>query len=105
MILEVRTYTMFPNKRSEWLHYYEENGLSIQMRLLGQLVGFFISEIGTLNQVIHMWRYESLADREARRAALARDPEWQTYVANSPPGLLQSQQNQILVPTSFSPMT
>ena len=102
MILELRIYTTFPNRRAEWLRYYEQNGLPIQMRHLGKPVGFFTSEIGDLNQVVHMWKYESLADREARRHTLARDPAWQQYVAKAPPLLLQSQRNQILSPTAFS---
>lgn len=104
MIMELRTYTMFPNRRAEWLRYYEHNGLPIQKRHLGEPVGFFTSEIGELNQVVHMWRYELLADREVRRHALAHDPAWQAYVVNAPPMLLQSQRNQILVPTTFSAM-
>ena len=71
MILEVRTYTaQTGGGTARWLEYYEKHGLPPSRRHLGQLVGFFTSEIGPLNQIVHMWRYESLADREARRATL-----------------------------------
>jgi len=46
--------------------------LPVQQKFLGGLVGFFTCEIGTLNRIVHMWKYESLADREARRAARRR---------------------------------
>ncbi len=49
MIVEERTYTMQPGKAAEWLAFYGERGLPIQQRLLGRLIGFFTSEIGTLN--------------------------------------------------------
>jgi hypothetical protein len=104
MILEVRTYTTHPGKVNQWLEYYEKNGLPVQKRLLGRLVGFFTSDIGTLNQIVHMWAYDSLADREARRGSLPKDPEWQAYLKNQPQGVLLAQETKILVPTSFSPL-
>ena len=68
MILEVRTYTAQPGGGlARWLDFYEKNGLPPSLKHLGGLVGFFVSEIGPLNQIVHMWRYESLAI--ARRAA------------------------------------
>src|SRR5205823_5849665 len=59
MIVEERIYTMQPGKVQEWLAFYGERGLPIQNRLLGKLIGFFSSEIGTLNQVVHLWAYDS----------------------------------------------
>jgi hypothetical protein len=106
MILEVRTYTaQTGGGTARWLEHYEKYGLPPSKRHLGQLVGFFTSEIGPLNQIVHMWRYESLADRETRRAALYADPDWQFFLKNGPqPSPLISQESKILVPTSFSPM-
>ena len=58
----------------------------------------------TLNQVVHLWRYESQADREARRAAMAADPAWGDYLrVSEEAGLLVAQENRILKPTDFSP--
>ena len=106
MILEVRTYVAQPGGGlARWLEHYEKHGWPAQLRHLGGLVGFFTTEIGPLNQIVHMWRYESLADREARRAALYADPDWQFFLKNGPqPSPLISQASEILVPTSFSPM-
>ena len=42
---------MQPGKAAEWVTFYGERGLPVQQRLLGRLIGFFTSEIGTLNQV------------------------------------------------------
>ena len=38
---------------------------------LGELVGYFYSEIGPINEIVHIWAFASLDDREARRAQLA----------------------------------
>ena len=102
MIVEERIYTALPGKAQEYVRMYTEEGLAIQRPILGNLVGYFTSEIGTLNQIIHMWAYEDLADRAARRATLLADPRWKAYSAKVTP-LLLSQENRILVPASFSP--
>ena len=104
MIVEMRTYTAQPGKARDWLDYYEKNGLPVQKRVLGRLVGFFTTELGALNQIVHLWAYESLADREQRRAALVKEPEWQAYLKNNPSHLLAAQETKILVPTPFSPL-
>jgi NIPSNAP len=105
VILEVRTYTAHPGKAAQWLQYYEQHGLPVQLKYLGGLVGFFTCEIGTLNRIVHMWKYESLADREARRGAMAKDPAWHDFIRNGPqPSPLMAQESQILIPTAFSPL-
>ena len=48
-------------------------------KYLGEPWAYFTTETGTLNQFVHMWRYESMADRERRRAAMYADAEWNAY--------------------------
>ena len=103
MIVELRTYTIQPTKMKEWLDNYEKFGLPTQLRMLGRLIGFFTTEIGPLNQVTHLWAYDSLADREARRAAMMKDPEWERYRKSITP-IVVAQECKILTPTSFSPL-
>jgi hypothetical protein len=103
MIVEERIYTMQPGKVQEWLAFYGERGLPIQQRLLGKLIGFFHSEIGTLNQVVHLWAYDSLAHREEARGKLAKDPDWLAYQRDAPK-VIQHMENRILVPAQFSPI-
>ena len=55
-------------------------GLAVQKRILGHLVGYYSVEVGPLNQVVHLWAYDSLDERAKRRAALWADPEWLAYV-------------------------
>ena len=57
-----------------------------------------------MNQAIHLWAYDSQADREARRGKMAADPAWGDYLKRSEEaGLLLAQENRILRPTDFSP--
>ncbi len=51
----------------------------------------------------HLWAYANYADREARRANLQADERWREFLTRLQP-LLHTQQNRIMVPTSFSPL-
>lgn len=82
MIYEKRTYTINPLKMADWLALYQSDALAVQTDHLGQLIGFFFTEIGVVNQVVHIWAYESLDDRLVRRARMAQDERWQTFSRN-----------------------
>ena len=102
MILEMRTYTLHPGKMAEYWGHYAEGGFAAQdPRLAHHLVGYFQSDLGTLNQVVHLWGFESLADMETRRNARDADPAWQDYLERSE-GLVVTQENKLARPTEFS---
>ena len=103
MIVEERIYTLHPGKVPEYMKHYETEGLEVQTRHLPRMVGYFTTEIGPLNQVIHMWGYDSLDQRAERRAALGADPAWQAYVAKIRP-LIITQESKILLPMPWSPI-
>ncbi|MES2413805.1 MAG: NIPSNAP family protein [Pseudomonadota bacterium] len=102
MIYEHRTYTVAHGKMDDYLARYEKHALPIQLRHLGRLLGFFVSEIGPLNQVIHIWVYDSLADREQRRAAMDADPAWTAFKETNR-GTFVAQDVKILNNARFSP--
>lgn len=103
MIVEERTYTLEVGKVPEYLRLYEEEGLAIQTRILPRMVGYFSTELGTLNQVVHLWAYEDFEERTRKRAELVADEHWQAYVAKVRP-LILHQENRILIPAPFSPI-
>jgi hypothetical protein len=103
MIVEQRTYTAHIGKTAEYLKIYEAEGLPIQTRILGRLLGYFTTEIGELNQIIHMWGYDSFEERTRRRAELFANTDWLAYIAKIRP-LLVRQETKIMTPTSFSPI-
>ena len=102
MIVEQRTYEIRPGQLAEYRRLLEEEGVHIQRPILGRLIGYFYSEIGDLNQVVHLWAYDSFEDRTTRRARLFADPRWR---ALSPrlTALVVRQSNRILLPFAFSP--
>jgi NIPSNAP len=72
-------------------------------RHLGQSIG--ATDVGTVNQVVFFWGFESQADREQRREALEADPDWVSYRKKSADaGNVQHQECKIIKSTRFSPM-
>src|SRR5690348_11824491 len=79
MIMEERIYTFAPGKLQPYIDRFVVEALPIMRRHLGEPVGCFVTESGDLNQLVHLWRYQSMADREIRRAAMYKDPDWLDY--------------------------
>ena len=105
MIVELRTYTVKPLRTGDFLQLYEQAALPLQQKYLGHLIGFFVSEIGPLNQVVHLWGFESLADRESRRIKMEADPGWSLYRdALRTLDVIVDQESKILKSTVFSPL-
>jgi hypothetical protein len=103
MIVELRTYTLHPGKLGEFLGVYLPEPFDLQKRILGNLLGYYTTEAGTLNQLVHLWGYQSFEERLQRRAALMKEPVWQAYV---PKGMacIQLMESKLLLPTAFSPV-
>lgn len=105
MLVEQRTYTIAPSKLGKWLELYETYGLPVQLKYLGNLLGFFQTELGPLNQVVHLWGYDDLNERQRRRGEMAKDPAWHEFLRrNEELGVIRDQESKILVPVKFSPL-
>lgn len=105
MIVEMRTYTVRPLRTNDFLQLYERAALPLQKKYLGKLIGFFVSEIGALNQVVHLWGFDSLAERERRRFQMEQDPGWDLYRnALRDLDVIEQQETKILRSTAFSPV-
>lgn len=98
--VDERIYTLKAGQVPVFLKLYEEEGMEVQVRILGKMVGYYFTDIGPLNQIVHMWGYNSLDDRYARRKQLQAAPEWQSYAAKMRP-LVTHVENKILVPAPF----
>ena len=102
MIVDVRTYTLIPRKTPVYVDLFEKHALPVMKRHGFELMGYYTSQIGALNQVVHLWRYASLADLERKRAARDADPEWASFLARTE-GMVLMQDNKIMKPAPFSP--
>lgn len=105
MIVEQRTYTIKPLRTSDFLELYERAALPLQKKYLGHLVGFFVSEIGPLNQVVHLWAFDSLAEREQRRKEMTKDADWPLYLNELRAlDIVLGQETKVMKSVSFSPV-
>ena len=105
MLIEERCYVLHAEHTpAMYFEAYRQSGaLDLQMKTLGKLLGYFVTEIGELNAIVHLWGYDSFEDRARRRALLAAEPVWQDYLVTIRP-MLKSMNNRLLTPTDFSPI-
>jgi hypothetical protein len=101
VIVEERTYHVYTGKLGELVKLYATEGIEVQKVILGGFVGAFTTDIGELSCYVSLWRYDSFAEREERRARLQADERWQAFLPKIQP-LIHTQRNRILVPTPFS---
>ena len=102
MIVEERIYTLHPGKVPVYMKNYQAEGLAIQEPILGNLVGWYYTDFGPQNQIIHMWGYDSLDERQRRRAECAADPDFLAYVKKAREFIV-AQDVRILVPEAGTP--
>jgi NIPSNAP len=74
MIYEFRTYTLHPRTLPEVLKRWTD---ALEPRLkLSPLAAFWYTEIGPLNQIIHVWPYENTLERSKIRADAVKRGIW-----------------------------
>lgn len=74
MIYEFRTYTLTPGSTPKVLEMFGE--AYEHRKKYSELAAFWTTEFGPLNQIIHVWPYESMQHRDDVRAEAVKDPNW-----------------------------
>ena len=103
MIYEMRTYQLAFGGLPEYLEVAESMIIPAVAEFGLKPSGFWYTEIGQLNEVVHLWAYEDLNERQEKWAKWAKDPR-RAEVAKRLRGVVLNQTNKILSPTAFSPM-
>jgi hypothetical protein len=103
LIVEERTYHVYTGKLPELVRLYAEEGTHVQQEHLGNLVGAFTVDVGDVSTIVHLWGYESYAERERRRALLQADQRWKDFLTKIQP-LIHTQRTRMLLPTPYSPV-
>ena len=73
-LYELRTYTLHVGKMAEAVKLYQEIGFPALQKggQAKKLVGYFQSDTGTINQLVHLWKFDDDTDRRAHWAAVLR---------------------------------
>jgi hypothetical protein len=66
-------------------------------------IGFFYSQIGDMNRIFHLWRYDSMGDRARVLNKAMSDPRWTNALHACLP-MTERMEHIILRPTAFSPL-
>lgn len=97
MIYEVRTYDLKPNSVPEVEKRFGE--AYEKRRKYSELAAFWHTEIGPLNQIVHVWPYQDLAERDRVRAAAVKDGAWPPAIGE----FVTAMRSDIMIPFAFSP--
>jgi hypothetical protein len=105
VLVDLRTYRVKPGMAQAQMDVYEKYGLQTQLKYCGEPIAYLTAESGDLNTLVHLWAFESAADRADRRAAMVKEPAWQEYVRkNAETGYLVDQRTSLMVPAKFAPI-
>ncbi|HEV2302793.1 MAG TPA: NIPSNAP family protein [Stellaceae bacterium] len=97
-LYEIRTYTMLPGATQEVIDRWAE---VIEGRTrLSPLAACGYTELGPLNQWIHIWAYKDAAERFRIREESRKGGKWPPATR----GKFVRQENMLVVPASFSPL-
>ena len=100
-VVDHRIYTIVPRGMTEFLEVFERLAMPLLLRHLGQPLAFYTSSIGPLNQVVHLWGYDSLDDFEKRSLARDSDPDFNAYL-QATRHLVVAQETRIIRPVPFA---
>lgn len=96
-LYEFRTYTLRPGTVAQ----FEKNfAVALPGRVkYSPLSAFWHTEMGPLNQVIHVWEYENLQHRSDVRVQAAKEPGWPPQSGD----MILNMESEIWLPAAFSP--
>ncbi len=97
MIYEFRTYTIQPRMMGEFMKRWEP---MLPKRLEhSRLAAMWTTEIGPLNQVIHVWEYKDAAERVKVREAVVKAGIWPPKTTD----IITDMKSEIMIPQAFTP--
>ena len=82
-LVDHRIYTIRLRKMPEFLEVFNRLAMPILLKTLGTPLGFYVSHVGPLNQFVHLWGYDDLADYERRCLARDTHPDFAEYLRAS----------------------
>ncbi len=103
MVYDFRMYTLKPGGVPEYMAAVKELALPIRQKYGVKLAGWYYSDVGELNQVVHIWAYRDHAHLEEVKAQLRQDADWtQQYLPRVRP-LIVVQKTYLMLAPDFAP--
>lgn len=103
-VYELRTYTLYVGKMGEAQKLYAELGYPALDKggHAKKLVGYFVSDVGTINQLVHLWKFDDDADRRQHWKGVFGDKEFMAFAGQLRP-LVMSQEVKLLLKAPWGP--
>ena len=102
---EMRTYTLYVGKMAEAVKLYQELGFPALQK--GghdkKLAGYFQSDTGMINQLVHLWKFDDDADRRAHWEAVFANTDFVVGFAGKFRPLVMTQEVKLLQAAPWGP--
>jgi hypothetical protein len=104
-LYEMRTYTLYVGKMTEAAKLYQEFGFPALQK--GghdkKLIGYFQGDTGTINQLVHLWKFDDDADRRQHWAGVFANKDFMEGFASRLRPLVMSQEVKLLTAAPWGP--
>ena len=86
-LYEMRTYTVQVGKLAEVVALYKDEGWPVLEKegFGANLVGYFVADTGTINRLVHIWKFDDDAARRAHWARLFQSEAFMALRRKGPP--------------------
>ncbi len=101
-LYELRTYTVAVGKMGDVVNLYRDEGWPALSKHADKLCGYFTGDIGAMNTLTHLWKFEDDADRRAHWDRVFADDEFMAFAAKLRPMLLK-QENKLMFDAPWGP--
>ena len=100
---ELRAHTRRVGAMAEAVKLYQEIGFPALQKGSHdkKLIGYFQADTGTINQIVHLWKFDDDADRRAHWASVYANKDFVEGFASKFRPLLMTQEVKLL-PTGFA---
>lgn len=105
MLFEYRAYTLRPGNEYAFWDAQLMRGLDPQRRpIMARVVGYFATRTGPVDQIVHLWRFDSYDDWYTRLYSGYGDPANEPYYRKVR-ALMLAQENRFLAPAPVAELT
>lgn len=103
MIYDMRIYDLQPGSIPNFMSAVGEIALRIRQDYGIKLAGWYYTDIGPLNRVVHIWAYENYTHFEKARLEVRNDIRWTDNYLPRVSDLVIKQQNMLMKGAEFFP--
>lgn len=103
MIYDFRMYTLKAGSTPDYMAAVQEVALPLREKHGIKLAGWYYSDVGELNQVVHIWAYRDHEHMAEAKARVSSSEEWtKNYVPRVRP-LIVAQKTYLMLSPDFAP--